>query len=211
MILHQIFLILLECKKKIIQILVSLIIFFVFTLNSNSVEIKNLLSINKLVITNIDFADELRFNKILLKKNDFSKLEKDLIFESFIKEKIKELQIKEEKIKISNEKVQKRIEDILNQTKHLDKQNQNEINFIKKKLKEKIYTQSAWDELILRKFSSSLDVNLSEINEKVKTKKIDQNKLEFLIQREKQKKIVSNSETYFNEIKQRYFIKKFNE
>lgn len=211
MILRQIFLILLNIKKKIIKICLSIILFFIFASNSHSIQIKNLISINNSVITNIDFANELQFNRIMLNKNEFNKIEENLILETLIKEKIKELEIKEEKIKISNDQINKRVEAIIQQLKNINEENENKINFIKKKLKEKIYIQSAWDQLIIEKFSRNLNVNLSEINEKAKTKKIEKDEIENLIQREKQKKIVSNSETYYNEIKQKYFLKKLDE
>lgn len=211
MILHQIFLILLNIKKKIIKIFLSIFFFSIFVSISHSIQIKNLISINNLVITNVDFANELQFNRIMLNKSEFNKIEQNLIFESLIKEKIKELEIKEEKIKISDNQINKRVEQIIQQLKNTNKENENKINFIKEKLKEKIYIQSAWDELIFKKFSRNLNVNLSEINERAKTKKIEKDKIENLIQIEKQKKIVSNSETYYNEIKQKYFLKRFDE
>ena len=68
-----------------------------------------------------------------------------------------------------------------------------------------------WNKLIAILYSKKLEINMNEIEEKMKIKKIDSKKKEEIIQIEKTKKINILSNTFFNEIKRKYLIKILNE
>ena len=63
-----------------------------------------------------------------------------------------------------------------------------------------------WNKLIAILFSRKLEINMNEIEENMKIKKIDLKKKEEMIQKEKTKKINILSNTFYNEVKRKYLI-----
>ena len=64
-----------------------------------------------------------------------------------------------------------------------------------------------WNKLIAILFSKKLEINMNEIEENMKIKKIDLEKKEEMIEMEKTKKINILSNTFYNEVKRKYLIK----
>ena len=80
---------------------------------------------------------------------------------------------------------------------------------IKKEIKKKLELSSRWNKLIFLKFRNKLEVNIVEINQIIKDKKIDEKDKEKIVAVEKNKKFNIVSQNYYNEIKKNYYIKIF--
>tara|TARA_Y100001958_G_C21151745_1_gene487748 strand:+ start:600 stop:1163 length:564 start_codon:yes stop_codon:yes gene_type:complete len=183
---------------KFIQIILS--IFFFCSANAN--EIRTIVQVDSYSITNIDLIQEIRINEIL-KKKPLNNSEKKILLKNLIEEKIKEIETNKNNIKVSKALIAKRVNKIL-QSYTLDDTNKGKI---KKYLFNKVEINMKWNKLITILFSRKLEINMNEIEENTKNKKIDIKKKEELIQIEKTKKINIISKTFYNEIKSKYLIK----
>lgn len=203
---HQIFQILLN-KKKIFFILFLLII---KNFNVYSIEVKSIIAINNSLITNLDLEKEFILISIIEKKQFNFNNSKDQIIERLIKYKIKELEVMDENIKSSDLLIKKEVDQIVNAIE-FDKLNINNQNqeILKKRLLTLKTVDQKWNNLIIKKFYNKLSINIDEINDKIKDKNVSKETLDKIIIIEKTKKINSFSETYYNEIKRKYYIKKF--
>lgn len=203
---HQIFQILLN-KKKIFFILFLLII---KNFNVYSIEVKSIIAINNNLITNLDLEKEFILISIIEKKQFNFNNSKDQIIERLIKYKIKELEVMDENIKSSDLLIKKEVDQIVNAIE-FDKLNINNQNqeILKKRLLTLKTVDQKWNNLIIKKFYNNLSINIDEINDKIKDKNVSKETLDKIIIVEKTKKINSFSETYYNEIKRKYYIKKF--
>ena len=83
---------------------VSIIIFFLIFTTANAIENQIILKIENEIVTNIDLDNEFKYLSAL--NNDLKKLEKKQIFEisknSIIRNKIKEIEILRNKVKIDS-------------------------------------------------------------------------------------------------------------
>ena len=165
--------------KKIIAIFLT--IFFSFNSNSNSIENKISIKIENQIITSLDINNEYKYLIALnprlkrAKKNDVIKLSK----KSLLQERIKKIEIENN---FNNPKIpQELINQILTNVysrigftslddfkKYLINNN---IDF--ETVKKKLEIEALWNELILIKFSSKVNINEKKLREKVK----DKNKL----------------------------------
>jgi len=166
--------------KKNILIIFSLI-FLIFNTNSNSIENKIIIKIEDQIITSLDVNDEYRYLIALnpgLKnssKEDVMKLSK----RSILQEKIKKIEI--DKNFKNPEIPQKFREQILKNVysriglSSLDDFKKYLINkdISFENVKNKLKIEALWNELILIKFSSKVNINEKKLREKVK----DKNKL----------------------------------
>jgi peptidyl-prolyl cis-trans isomerase SurA len=165
--------------KKIIAIFLT--IFFSFNSNSNSIENKISIKIENQIITSLDINNEYKYLIALnpglkkVKKNDVIKLSK----KSLLQERIKKIEIENN---FNNPKIpQEIINQILTNVysrigfANLDDFKKylinNNIDF--ETVKKKLEIEALWNELILIKFSSKVNINEKKLREKVK----DKNKL----------------------------------
>ena len=178
-----------------------LIFFFVITF-AQANEIITLAKINNHSITNIDLVNEIEIRKIL-NNNDF-RISKNYLLQTLIEEKVKELELQKYNINIKEEIVLNELKQILKKSNI-----KNKISDKKKKyMYKKIEISMKWNKLITLLFNNKLEINISEIEENIKSKNINLKNKDEIIKMEKLKKINVLSKTFYNKVKQKYLIKK---
>jgi len=178
-----------------------LIFFFVITF-AQANEIITLAKINNHSITNIDLVNEIEIRKIL-NNNDF-RISKNYLLQTLIEEKVKELELQKYNINIKEEIVLNELKQILKKSNI-----KNKISDKKKKyMYKKIEISMKWNKLITLLFNNKLEINISEIEENIKSKDINLKNKDEIIKMEKLKKINVLSKTFYNKVKQKYLIKK---
>ena len=161
--------------KKIILIYFTSIFFF-YSTNSYSIENKILVKIENQIITSLDVNNEYKYLIALnpslknSKKEDIVKLSK----KSIINEKIKKIEIEKN---FNNPQIPEKFLDIILQNVYL-KIGIETINDFKKYLalndidfenvKNKLEIEALWNELILIKFSSKVNINEDNLRKKIK-------------------------------------------
>ena len=183
------------------KIIYSIFILFFFC-SANANEIKSIVQVGSYSITNIDLIKEIRINEII-KKRELNGSEKKNLLQNLIEEKIKEIELKKNNIRIDKNVVNKRVNQIIDNYQ-LDINNQDKI---KKYMFNKVKINMGWNRLITILFSRKLEINMNELEENIKNKNIDIKKKEEMIRAEKTKKINIISNTFYNEIKGKYLIK----
>jgi len=181
------------------------IFIFFFLISNNHLkanQINILAVVGDEIITNFDFYNEKKTLEFL-KKTRINDNNNIAIINSLIEDKLKEIEINLSKINVNEEEVNKKINLILSQNKNLEI-NKNIIKNIKKKIKINL----GWNQLIYIKYRRQLEINMNEIDEIMKLKKIPINKKNIIINNEKNKKINIFSKIYLNELKKKYYIKK---
>ena len=163
---------------KIISALFCLLFFFIS--NSFSLENKILFKINNEIITSIDIEEEYRY--LIALNDNLEKLSQNEIIEiakkSIIKEKIKTIEINKnfKNPKIPDEILQQILKNFYTRLNfdNLDDFKEYLINNKVKyqDVKNKIEIESLWNELIMAKFSSKIQINENEIrNNLIKNQK----------------------------------------
>lgn len=193
---------------NLIKFLIFFLVFNFFLKPSHSEEIKKfeiriLAVINNQIITNYDLDQQLKIKKKLekIKINDLAIYE---VLNLMIDEKIKLLEINKENIKIDKKLIN------LSLYNKIRKEDYAEIEpNIKKYIENKLELNLKWNKLINEKFYNKIDVNIEEINEIVKSKKMKETDKKRLIETERNKKLNIFSKLYLSEIKRNYFIKKY--
>lgn len=175
-----------------------------FLTSSNAIEIKNIASVNNYSITNFDLFQEIKIKEALEKKK-ISKAQHSFVLQTMIQDKIKMLEIDKNKIQIPEQEIQSKLALVLDQSFKNEEISKNLKDLIYKKIK---YT-SSWNILISKKFANKLTVNMDEIDEIIKSQNLKDGERNKVIELEKNKKLNIFSKTYFNEIKKKYFVKKY--
>ena len=208
-------------KKK--TLLFLLFAFFVlFFQKTNSKEIKNniIVSVNNLIITELDLTKEINFIKFINKYNnstgpEIATLRREGI-NNLINKKIKDMETDFFKIFISEKEIENNLYNQLSNLKinkeDLDKfYEKNEIE--KNYLKDSVRIDLKWSELINQLYQNRLNINLTEINTEIenieKVEKIEENKdilKEKVILNEKNKLLNKFSEFHLEKIKKKYLI-----
>ena len=201
-------------KKKIF-----LLLFFVFFLtNSIAKQLTNnvIVSIDNLIITDLDINKEINFLKFINKDqtNNNPELFKKDIINSLIDRKIKDIETNYFKIEVSEKEVENNLYNYLERMKINNEilnsfYNQNEIE--KDYLKNIIKIDMKWSKLIRQMYESRLNVNLTEVNrelEKEQKNAEDDEKLKKqLIVAEQNKLLNKFSTTHLEKSKKKYLIK----
>ena len=208
-------------KKK--TLLFVLFAFYVlFFQKTNSKEIKNniIVSVNNLIITELDLTKEINFIKFINKYNnstgpEIATLRREGI-NNLINKKIKDMETDFFKISISEKEIENNLYNHLSKLKinkeDLDKfYEKNEIE--KNYLKDSVRIDLKWSELINQLYQNRLNINLTEINTEIenieKVEKIEQNKdilKEKVMLNEKNKLLNKFSEFHLEKIKKKYLI-----
>jgi len=208
-------------KKK--TLLFVLFAFYVlFFQKTNSKEIKNniIVSVNNLIITELDLTKEINFIKFIYKYNsstepEIATLRRESI-NNLINKKIKDMETDFFKIFISEKEIENNLYNQLSNLKinkeDLDKfYEKNEIE--KNYLKDLVRIDLKWSELINQLYQNRLNINLTEINTEIeniqKVEKIEENKdilKEKVILNEKNKLLNKFSEFHLEKIKKKYLI-----
>jgi len=207
-------------KKKIF-----LLIFFFTTFffqKSISKEIKNniIVSVNNLIITELDLSKEINFIKFINKYNNTTELEITALrrqsINNLINKKIKDIETDFFKIFIPEKEIEKNLYNLLSNLKinreDLDKfYEKNEIE--KNYLKDSVRIDLKWSELINQLYQNRININLTEITTEIENiDKVEKNKenkeilKENVILAEKNKLLNKFSEFHLEKIKKKYLI-----
>ena len=201
-------------KKKIF-----LLLFFIFYVtNSIAKQLTNnvIVSVDNLIITDLDINKEINFLKFINKEqavNSPEKFKKEII-NSLIDRKIKDIESNYFKIEISDKEIENNLYNYLERMKINNEilnsfYNQNEIE--KDYLKNIIKIDMKWSKLVRQLYESRLNVNLTEVNkelEKEQNNSVDDEKLKKqLIITEQNKLLNKFSATHLEKSKKKYLIK----
>lgn len=156
-------------KKFLILFLISICV------QAHSIETKIVHNIQNEIITNIDIKNEFKY--LLALNNSLKELEKEKILsisnESIIREKIKKIELLKnfKELKIDEDYYEKLIRGIylrlnLKSVNDFEKYLKN-YNLTLNDIKEKITIDALWNELIIRKYKSQININRNEIREKI--------------------------------------------
>ena len=178
------------------------IFFFLNTYQSFCFEISTIATVNNQPISNIDLMLEVKSLEII-NNEKINKKAYQTILSNLINDKIKDIETQNQKINFNKEEVDVRFNKIIEGINKNIKVN----NGIKKKIKKKIEISLKWQNLIRSNFRNKININMSEIEQKIKYNKLSQKEIENYRIIEKNKKINVLSRTYFNEIKRKYLIK----
>lgn len=207
-------------RKTLLIVLFSFAV--LFSQKTNSKEIKNniIVSVNNLIITELDLTKEINFIKFINKYNnstgpEIATLRREGI-NNLINKKIKDMETDFFKISISEKEIENNLYNHLSNLKinkeDLDKfYEKNEIE--KNYLKDSVRIDLKWSELINQLYQNRLNINLTEINTEIenieKVEKIEENKdilKEKVILNEKNKLLNKFSEFHLEKIKKKYLI-----
>ena len=164
-------------NKKVLLLILT--IFFIYNQNSISLENRIIAKVENQIITSIDIDKEYKYLIALnpnvkdLKKEDIIKFSK----KSIIKEKIKKIEVEKnfENPKIPKEYLEQILKNIYskiginNLTDFKQYLKKNNINF--NDVKNKLEIEALWNELILIKFSSKIQINENNLKEKINSNK----------------------------------------
>ena len=195
------------------------ILFFIFFLtifNSNAEQKLTLIaSVNNSVITSLDISNEVFLIKVInsnIKLNDNDL--KGAALENVIDEILKNLEIKENNFSGVNQGLIDRQYNGL--IKKLSENNETIASDIKNKIYKKIELDYKWNSLIKQKYSWKININMSEINEKLQYRKNENEEIkdflaskENLLVSEKNKKLSIYSAMHLDRIKKKALIKFF--
>ena len=162
-------------KKYILAVL-----FIICTNSIYAIENKIVFKIQNEIITAIDIKNEYRY--LLVLNKELRSLSEEKIFniakESIAKETIKKIELKRNSIDFNTEipyldKVMENIYLNLNLKSIEDFYDYLKANNLKyNDIKEKIKIDILWNDLIIRKYSSKIDINLEEIKKDISNKKL---------------------------------------
>ena len=189
------------------KILNFFIIFFLVLnigCSANSLEIKNLASIDNEIITNIDLLKEIQIREVL-ENRKINKSDHFFVLQQMINDKIKKLEVVFSKVNVSEKIINSQYASLKNNKLKEKKISQE----LEKLIILKIEDTYKWNKLINLKYGSKLAINIDEINEIMKSKKIPEDKRDKIVEIEKNKKLNTFSKTHFNKIKKKYLIKKY--
>ena len=184
--------------------LTKIIFFFWLSLSfSQANEIISLVQINNHSITNFDLRKEIYIREIMENKKITDSSQRNYLLQNLVNQKIKELELKNKEINIDKTIIDNQVNNILSKKK-INPQN---YNFVKEHIYKKIKISLEWNKLISIVFAANLNININEIEENIKSKKLDITQKDQIIKNEKVKKINLLSNAYFNEVKKKYLIK----
>ncbi|NBX63202.1 MAG: hypothetical protein EBT67_12525 [Betaproteobacteria bacterium] len=194
----------------------SILILILYSFSAKSLSNNVIVTIDNIIITELDFKKELDFIKFINKEEidtNSAKIKKEII-ESLIDRKIKKIEVDNAKIEIN----EKEIENYLYNYFISNKINDEMLNDFYKKyqlendyLKNIISIDSRWIKMIRQIYESRINVNLTEVNEEIKKKNLsveDSEKLRNqIISSEKNKILNKFSATHLEKSKRKYLIK----
>jgi hypothetical protein len=207
-------------KKTLLFVLFAFAVLFFQKTNSKEIKNNIIVSVNNLIITELDLTKEINFIKFINKYNsstepEIATLRRESI-NNLINKKIKDMETDFFKIFISEKEIENNLYNQLSNLKinkeDLDKfYEKNEIE--KNYLKDLVRIDLKWSELINQLYQNRLNINLTEINTEIeniqKVEKIEENKdilKEKVILNEKNKLLNKFSEFHLEKIKKKYLI-----
>jgi hypothetical protein len=195
-----------------------LILFALFLTNSEAKQITNnvIVSIDNLIITDLDLNKEINFLKFINKDQTTinPELLKKEIVNSLIDRKIKDIETNYFKIEVSEKEIEINLYNYLERIKINNEilnsfYNQSEIE--KDYLKNIIKIDMKWSKLVTQMYENRLNVNLTEVNkelEKEQNNSADDEKLKRQLIISEQNKLLNKfSATHLEKSKKKYLIK----
>ena len=189
------------------KILVPIILIFLSKIAIADNKLFTIVQVNNQTITNLDVNDEIRIIKIFYKDEIKPENLNQIAINNLIIKIVKDEEIKKYNI-VANEKlINNEYQNILNEIK----KNNLTAKGLETKIYNKIKIDLEWIELIKKKYSWRVDINMDEINEKIKDNEannlqIDKDKLVII---EKNKKIEVYAQSYLENLKKNALIKYF--
>ena len=181
-----------------------LIINFFNSANANSYKI--LVTIDNYPITQMDLDNEIKILSILNKK-DLSDQQINIPLNNLIEEIIKKKEINNENLTINDSVIN-------NHFLQLSKNLNLNISYIDKNLifliKEKIKIDKLWKDLIVKKYGWKINININEINQKLKLKYKENYSIQIkdnFVLEEKNKKLSVYSRYHLSKLKEQSMIK----
>ena len=196
-------------KKKTIFIF---LLFMFLKIDLKAKEYNIIATINNYIITEIDLSNEIKIINILNSQNINNLTLKKIALNNLIDEKIKLIEIEKEGLEYVESVINKNFE-IFKSNSNLKKENIDHL--LKKLIKEKIYIDQSWNNLINQKYSWKINININELEKKINDKSKILSEEEYLklkdnlILNEKNKKLEVFSKFHFNKIKKETLIKFF--
>ena len=190
--------------KKIILVIVLI---FLSKISAADNKLLTIVQVNNQTITNLDINDEIKIIKILYKDQIKSENLYPIAINNLIIKIIKDEEIKKNNITVNEKLINDKYQDILNEVK----KNNLITSSIESKIYNRIKTDLGWISLIKIKYSWRIDINMDEINEKIKDNKSNnlQKDKDKLIIVEKNKKIEVYAQSYLENLKKNSLIKYF--
>ena len=190
-----------------------LFFFFIIVTTTNSVaenKFEIIAVVNDISITKLDLSKELTIIKILNNKQSISQSEMYIGLNNLIEEKIKKIEIEKEKLTIDKKTINNLYYTLI---QNLNLNNSNIDKITSNLIKEKIKIDKLWNELVAKKYSWKININMDEINKKIlqnkeNIKDVEETKNSLIIQ-EKNKKLSVYSKFYLNQLKKKTLIKYF--
>ena len=156
------------------------LILFIFNItNASSIESKIIYVIENEIITNIDIKNEFKYISAL--NSQLKNLPKEKIFniarESIIREKIKKVEILKnfKNLDVNEEYLDLLIKNIYNNLKinsHEEFKNYlKNYNLEIRDIEEKVKIEALWNELIVKKYNSKININIEQIKRDIKNTK----------------------------------------
>ena len=156
------------------------LILFIFNItNASSIESKIIYVIENEIITNIDIKNEFKYISAL--NSQLKNLPKEKIFniarESIIREKIKKVEVLKnfKNLDVNEEYLDLLIKNIYNNLKinsHEEFKNYlKNYNLEIRDIEEKVKIEALWNELIVKKYNSKININIEQIKKDIKNTK----------------------------------------
>ena len=190
-----------------------LFFFFIIVTTTSSVaenKFEIIAVVNDISITRLDLSKELTVIKILNNKQSISQDEIYIGLNNLIEEKIKKIEIEKEKLTIDKKTIDNLYYTLI---QNLNLNNSNIDKITSNLIKDKIKVDKLWNELVAKKYSWKININMDEINKKILQNKEnikDAEKIKNnLIIQEKNKKLSVYSKFYLNQLKKKTLIKYF--
>ena len=203
-------------SKKKIFLLIFIIFFYSFEVIAKQLNNNVVVSIDNLIITELDIKKEIIFLKVINKdqlSNNTEQFKKEII-KGLIDRKIKEIETFFYKIEISNKEVEENLYSYLEGIKITNETlnsyfNKNEIE--SDYLKNIIRIDTKWSKLIRQIYGNRINVNLTEVNKQFENEKENVENVEKfknqLIITEQNKLLNKFAATHLEKSKKKYLIK----
>ena len=192
---------------------ISLICIFLLTsVSLSDIKLIKIAIVNDKIITNVDLLKEMKLIKIL---NNLDSSNNDINLKNFALDNLINEIVKEEELKKNEIKIDKKIADqhYKKLIYELKSKNFNISKQIDEEIYKKILLDYKWNTLISDKFRWKINININEIDEKLKNSNNDENKIISLrnemINKEKNKKLEIYSLNYLATLKKNSLIKFF--
>ena len=203
-------------KYKIkIKLLLTFIIYIYFLLFNIStilfaLEVKTVVVVNNITISNIDLEKEIELIKILNDEKNLSNSDvKNAAINNLIDEILKKEEINKNNIYINLNNLNKDYKNFIESKKNNKLQN----DYFRKILYNKIKIDYEWNALIMKDYGNNIDINMDEVEKKISQLNLPKElaiiEKEKIINQEKNKKISIYSNFRLNKIKNKSLIKIF--